>query len=117
MFNILDFCVKLQSADEIYFQMQRIEVKASEHMKAKLSRLHDGSETTLPSSLSKQSNPLNKEDEKDDQIQGEERDHKASEREIEPGLKVCKACGKISERMLKCPTCKTQFNLKWYAFR
>jgi hypothetical protein len=94
--------------------MQRIEVKSSDHAQTKLSQLHDESETESSLSLRKQSNPLNKDD---DRIQGEERDHKTSEKETEPGLKVCKACGKISERMLKCPICKTQFKLKWYEFR
>jgi RNA polymerase subunit RPABC4/transcription elongation factor Spt4 len=35
---------------------------------------------------------------------------------MEPVLKRCRACGKCSEHMDKCPVCKTQFKLKWFDF-
>jgi predicted nucleic acid binding AN1-type Zn finger protein len=89
--------------------MQRNKVKASDPMQAKLSQPHHVSETESPLSISKQSSPLN--------VQVEEQDHKTSEKETVSGLKVCKACGKTSERMLKCPICKFQFKLNWYEFR
>ena len=35
---------------------------------------------------------------------------------MEPKLKRCRACGKCSEQMDKCPICKTQFKLRWFDF-
>jgi hypothetical protein len=35
---------------------------------------------------------------------------------MDPRLKRCRACGACSEKMDKCPTCKSQYQIKWSAF-